>query len=84
MHPPSTQNQQQSERSGQHPGILPCLDIAENASYEAANAAKNPDGKEYNASQDKDIRHWRVGKMFHASPPGTGQVSKCETARCNP
>jgi hypothetical protein len=80
MQPRAAKNQQYSEDSCKHAGIFASFDVAEDASDEAADAAKKPHGKEDDASQDQDVRYRRVGEMVHASPPGIGQPCKCETA----
>jgi hypothetical protein len=83
MQPRSADNQQHSEHSCKHAGILSRFDVAEDASDEAADAAEQSYRKENDASQDQDVRYRRVGEMVHASPPGIANLPKVKRRRAN-
>jgi len=61
VHPSAGHDQDCAEDTGEHAGIFPGFDIAENAADEAANAAKYSDGEKYDASQNQDVGDWCVG-----------------------
>jgi hypothetical protein len=68
MHPGSADDEQYSQHSGKHSGVLRGFDVSEDSSDEAADPAKESDSKKDHAGQNEDVGNWRVGEMVHGLP----------------